>query len=143
MVDLLHEIEIKASAARVLAAISTQTGLGSWWTTDNESRPEVGHINIFRFNQGAVEFHFRVDRHSSDGLQWTCVEAAKVPTEWIDTKITFDLNETEGVTIVKLGHRNWERNDGALALCNTTWGMLMHHLRDYVENGTVNPYFTG
>ncbi|MBT4644770.1 MAG: hypothetical protein HN590_03320 [Calditrichaeota bacterium] len=143
MFDLLHQIQISGSARQVLDAISSEKGLSSWWTKDNESLAEIKHVNIFRFNGAAVEFHFRVDEHHTNGVLWTCVQAPKVPDEWVGTIITFYLMENEGVTDVKFSHRNWKLDDRALAQCNTVWGALMPRLRGFVEKNHVNPYFEG
>ena len=57
MPDLFHRIQVTAPPEKVFKANSTS------------------------------EFHFRVDGHRQDGVHWTCVEAAKVPDEWVGTEL--------------------------------------------------------
>ena len=103
---------------------------------------ESGFIRVV---EGSVEFHFRVDELvDNKRAAWTCVAAPKVPDEWVDTRVTFDLDPTDdGGTVVGFSHTGWESVEGAYAQCNTVWGELMHRLRDYVEGNPRGPYFEG
>jgi uncharacterized protein YndB with AHSA1/START domain len=144
MPDSLHDITIAAPSARVFALLTNRDGLRAWWTADSRAEPSVGHVNVFGFGHGEVEFHFRVDEHvPSKRVAWTCVAAPKVPAEWIGTRITADLEEVEGKTRLRFGHRGWASSEGDFASCNTTWGHLMHRLRDAAEGRSQEPLFTG
>lgn len=141
--DIRHQISIQAPPQRVLAAITTEAGLRAWWTANCTVKPEVGFINIFRFNNGTLEFHFRVDEQSPRHVAWTCVPAPKVPDEWVDTRLAFDLATQESATILRFGHWRWRSIEGAYASCNTVWGELMHRLRAHAEGKPTEPYFKG
>jgi len=142
MPDILHQIDIEASIDDVHRALSTTDGLRSWWTADSTALDEVGYVNVFRFDDGTVEFRFRVDDTTPDRVRWTCVAGEKVPGEWVETQIDVRLEPREdGTTRVHFAHRNWASTDGAFAMCNTTWGVLMHRLRDHCEGFGAGPYF--
>jgi uncharacterized protein YndB with AHSA1/START domain len=141
MPDLLHAIPVNAKKDAVLKAISTTEGLRSWWTSDCEAAPKIGHVNVFRFGP-RTEFHFRVDRHDENGLQWTCIEADMAPAEWVGTTMTFDLTSQDSVTRIDFVHGGWQRADGDMPICNTTWGDLMYRLKDYVEGRPRGPRFS-
>jgi len=140
MHDLLHSIGVKATPEAVLKAISTSEGLSSWWTASSSASPTVGHVNVFRFGD-TTAFHCRVDRHVDTGVHWTCIDAEKVPPEWVGTTLTFDLSAHDGGTRIDFAHRGWQRTDGDLPVCNTTWGELMHRLKDDVEGNPRGPLF--
>ncbi len=46
-----------------------------------------------------------------------------------------------GRTLVEHVHAGWPGTHGNFRKCNTTWGVLLHHLRDYVETGNAAPAF--
>ena len=142
-VDILHQISTRAPPQRVLAAVTTQPGIRGWWTADCTVKPEIGFVNVFRFNNGKVEFHFRVDEQTPRRVAWTCVRAPKVPDEWVDTRLTFELAAQDQGTTLHFGHRGWRSVDGAYADCNTVWGELMQRLRSHAEGKPTEPYFTG
>jgi len=142
-IDILHQISIRASPQRVLAAVTTEHGLRSWWTASCTVKPELGFVNVFRFDGGNVEFHFRVDEQTPRRIGWTCVRAPKVPDEWVDTRLTFDLTPNDGQTKLRFGHRGWRSIEGAYADCNTVWGELMHRLASQAEGKPTQPYFSG
>ena len=144
MPDSQHDITIVAPPARVFELLTTQDGLRSWWTAASRAAPTVGHVNVFGFDGGKVEFHFRVDEHVSPRhIAWTCVGAPKVPAEWVGTRIVADLEPTEGGTRLRFGHCGWASGGGAFTLCNTTWGHLMYLLRDAAEGRGNEPLFAG
>jgi peroxiredoxin/uncharacterized protein YndB with AHSA1/START domain len=142
-VDILHQVSIRAPPQRVLAAVTTQPGIRSWWTANCTVKPEIGFVNVFRFNNGNLEFHFRVDQQTPRHVAWTCVRAPKVPDEWVDTRLTFELAAQDSGTTLRFGHRGWRSIDGAYADCNTVWGELMQRLRSHAEGKPTEPYFTG
>ena len=61
MPDLFHRIQVAAAREKVLEAISTSEGLSRWWAAASAAKGEVGHVNVFAFDDGTLEFHFRVD----------------------------------------------------------------------------------
>ncbi|HTO76514.1 MAG TPA: hypothetical protein VMQ61_10595 [Thermoanaerobaculia bacterium] len=102
----------------------------------------VGRIAIFRFDGGAVEFHFRMDELTPRRAAFTCVGAPRVPAEWVDTRLTFDLSPAKaGGTLVHFGHLGWRSIEGEFPACNTVWGELMHRLKDSAEGRPRGPYF--
>jgi uncharacterized protein YndB with AHSA1/START domain len=141
MPDLLHQIRVDATPAAVFEAITTTEGLSSWWAAGADAAPTVGNVNVFRFDGGSVEFHFMVLELTPDWTRWRCVKAPKVPAEWVDTELTFKLYPADRGTLVNFAHRGWRRADGGMAPCNTVWGALMHHMRDYAEGKGKGPYF--
>ncbi len=91
MADILHRITVAATPEKISPLVTTANGFRTWWTDDCEAVPKVGSVAIFRFDGGAVEFHFRLDELSPGRAAFTCVPAPKVPAEWVGTRLTFDL----------------------------------------------------
>jgi uncharacterized protein YndB with AHSA1/START domain len=142
MADIFHQIPIAALPKRVLVAITTEGALRKWWTADCEAKPEVGAVDVFRFDGGNVEFRFHVDEQTPSHVAWTCVEGPKVPAEWVGTRVVFDLSPDGRGTMLRFGHLGWRSVEGGYAQCNTVWGELMQRLRAQAEGRPTEPYFT-
>jgi predicted ester cyclase len=66
-----------------------------------------------------------------------------VPADWEGTRIIASLEaRSEGVTRLRFAHEGWRPNAQSFAKCNTTWGELMHRLRDVAEAQHPGPLFT-
>lgn len=140
MNKILHQITIEESSDKVFEAIVNEQALKSWWTVDVEATPEVGSIALFGFFDRSTIFKMKIEElKPGEFVKWSCVDG---PDEWIGTELTFNFEASdEGGTIVQFSHHNWKETCGQYPVCNTTWGALMFHLKDHVENGTVNPFF--
>ncbi len=140
MPDILHELVIQSDPAALLEAVTTAEGLAAYWTDQTEATPEPGTVATFAFgpNRETV-FEMRVDTITPERVEWTCVGG---PEEWVGTTLRWLLRPTGDATTLRFEHRNWQREDGAVAPCSYTWAMILERLDDYVVNGRVNPYFT-
>lgn len=139
-----HEILIQAPAEAVFRLLATREGIAQWWTDDADANPNVGYVNRLRFDCGAVEMPFRVDRIARPRtLEWTCVTGDKVPGEWVGTRIVAAINtQPDGGTQLAFAHEGWQPGSRTYALCNSTWGELLHRLRAAAEGKNRGPRFT-
>lgn len=141
MADMLHQIQINVPPAKVYEALTTQTGLQSWWTGDCVAQPEVGSIAEFGFNHHATVFRMRVgELAANQRVVWECLGNVE---EWLGTRLTWELQPQESATILCFKHGNWRSTEGWFAMCYSTWGALMHRLKDYAEGKNPGPQFAG
>ncbi len=141
MADMLHEISINAPPEPVYEAIATQEGLRGWWTLDSVAADQPGDVAEFGFDDGAMLLRMRIDELvPGKRAKWTCLGDA---SEWRGTELLWDIQASEGGSVLRLRHANWRRTSGWFAVCNTTWGALLYRLRDYVEGRAPGPLFTG
>ena len=143
MADILHEIQIAAPSARVLEVITTAPELRRWWTAECDAEPRVGGLNVFRFDDGAVEFHFRVETQDARRVEWRGVRAPRMPAEWAPTRLVWEVEKSKGGTRLRFGHLGWRSVEGQYRACNTVWGELMHRLAARAEGRRTKPYFGG
>lgn len=138
MADILHWISVGAAPERVFDAVTTTEGLRGWWTAEAEAEPVEGSIAAFGFFDRAVVFRMRIDELDRPArVRWTCVGDFD---EWEGTRLEFELREArEGTTDVTFTHSGWASTEGYFRQCNTDWGRLMYHLKDYVETGRSAP----
>lgn len=81
----------------------------------------------------------QVDAIAPDRVEWTCVAG---PEEWVGTKLRWLIHPDGDATTLRFEHRDWKREDGAVAPSSYTWAMILDRLDQYVVNSNVNPYFT-
>lgn len=142
MPDSLHDLTIPAPIDRVFSLLTTDAGLRAWWTGDTTASPELGHVNVFRFGPD-VAMHFRVDEHEPPRrLRWTCVPGPGSPPEWLGTEIVADLSSDNGGARLRFAHAGWRSLEGGFALCNSTWGDLMHRLSEAAQGRPRGPRFS-
>ncbi len=140
MADMRHEIRIVAPPNAVIEALSTQASLRGWWTADSVAEPKVETVAEFGFGNRETLFRMQIVELNKEKIVWRCLGDID---EWRDTILEWNIQASEGGTRVRFTHRGWKSVDGWFALCNTTWGALMHRLRDYVEGRNPGPLFPG
>lgn len=135
MADIRHNVVIKATPEKIYEAITTQEGLANWWCKQTTAKPEVGFVNTFTFGTFRNEMKVIVlDRNKK--VEWQCVNSIE---EWIDTNISFDLQEKEGRTLLRFAHSCWRAVTDTFAVCNYDWGRFIASLKSFCETGTGTP----
>ena len=120
-----------------LKALSTAEGLKGWYTPNLEGQLAEGKEAVFRFTD-EPSFRWRFAKISPDLVRWECVEG---PGAARGTSVTFRPTDVLEGTVVDVDHENWPEAHDKLKTCNTLWGILMGHLRAYVESGKPGPAF--
>ena len=138
MAPISHEIRINAPRDRVFEALSTLEGIKGWYTPNLDGTVAEGRTATFRFT-GREPFRWRFAELSPTRVRWECIEG---PGAAAGTTVTYRLSETsDGRTAVTFDHEGWPESHGSFTTCNTLWGMLMGHLKDYVEAAAPAPVF--
>jgi uncharacterized protein YndB with AHSA1/START domain len=137
MVDIIHRIGIKASPAKVFAAVSTVEGVASWWSKDTVG--DASGITV-RFHSPTGDeigrCEFEVERIPDQEVRWR-IKAG--PEEWVGTEVVFSLAQAGDDTILQFGHRNWREAVELTAHCSMKWATFLLSLRELVETGTGRP----
>ena len=149
MHQMLHEIHIQAAPRAVLEALTHAKDLRAWWTDDCSATPEPGSVAEFGFGGRATVFRMRIDELTDARVVWRCLGDHD---EWRGTRLEWDVSAIDtaagattgaATTRLRMRHADWASDSGWFALCNTTWGALMHRLKDQVEGRRPGPMFTG
>lgn len=137
MPDILQDFVIKTEPGRIFAAVSTAEGLNQWWTETCAGQPALG---------GTFELGFGTD------YQWSAVVSACRPgvqfeltltradTDWIGTRVGFDLSPASGGTQVRFSHRGWPMVNDHYRVSSHCWALYLRLLRRYLERGETIPY---
>ncbi len=138
MADILHEVTIDKSPAKVYEALTQQKALQSWWTEHAKVETQTGTVAEFSFYGGMVVFKFGVDTlEPGEKVGWSVQQG---PPGWENTHITWDLTADEGKTKVLFGHRAWASTDGLYPSTSYNWAWYMTSLKAYVETGQGSPH---
>jgi Activator of Hsp90 ATPase homolog 1-like protein len=137
VVDILHKVGIKSSCQNdVYKALTTIEGLSGWWTNDTKGDSKVGAVLRFRFHAGGFDMKvLKLD--PAKHVLWQVVEG---PTEWIGTKISFDLKQEGDWTIVLFKHQGWKEPVEFMHHCSTKWAVFLLSLKSLLETGKGAPH---
>ncbi len=139
MAKISQKITIQAAPDRVFKVLSTAEGLKGWYTPQLEGSVGEGKDVVFKF-AGQEPFRWRVVESTPNSqLRWECVAG---PGAAAGTTATFRLSDKgDGRTSVEFDHDGWPESDPSFTTCNTFWGILMGHLKNYVETAKPTPAF--
>ncbi|PCJ21135.1 MAG: polyketide cyclase [Candidatus Cloacimonadota bacterium] len=132
-----HQVGIGASAEIVYRALTVDSELSKWWTTDTLGAGEVGSIIKFRFNGHGPDM--KIIRLISNKLvEWECVGGG--PDIWIGTLVSFQLIEKEKQILVNFKHSNWQDQSDFMNHCSMKWAVFLLSLKDLIEKGVGSPF---
>lgn len=135
MTAIRHNVVIKATPDKVYEAVTTQKGIESWWCKTTTAKPALGFVNIFIFGQYRNEMKVS-DLSPNKRTEWECIDSID---EWIGTRISFDLEEKNGNTLLRFVHGDWRAVTDTFADCNYNWALFMQSLKSFCETGTGAP----
>jgi uncharacterized protein YndB with AHSA1/START domain len=135
-----HRITIDAPRDDVFKAITTEDGLRGWYTATTEGGAGHGqNITLhFKTKEGPFQWKIAIPKPGTT-VRWECIQG---PGSSEGTTAIFQLaDKGDGGTTVELDHGGVEESDDKLKTCNTMWGVLMLHLKKYVETKQSEPAF--
>jgi uncharacterized protein YndB with AHSA1/START domain len=136
MPDILHRIAVKASPNATYEALSTREGLARWWTADTRGQSQVGGVIQFRFGpRGGFDMKV-LELEPDQRVLWQVVDG---PTDWIGTKVSFELQQDQDFTSVLFKHQGWKEPVEFMHHCSTKWGSYLMSLKSLVETGEGAP----
>lgn len=137
MADIRHQIPIDAPPDKVYAALATEAGLRGWWTADTRADERVGGTAEFGFEKRLVVYRMTIEAlEPGKQVIWTC--QGDQP-EWNGTTLTWTIAREDRATTLRFTHSGWKSISDFYARCNSTWGELMHRLKNYVEGRNPGP----
>ncbi len=139
MATSAHKITIDAPKEEVFEALTTLDGLKGWYSPEVSGQGEKGGEVTFSFTEKEGPFKWNVTEAERGSLvRWKCIQG---PGKAAGTTATFHLSGSGDKTVVSLDHEGFQESDEKLKTCNTLWGALMHHLKQFVETEQPKPAF--
>lgn len=140
MKKILHVFDVKVSKDKVFAALTTQRGLASWWTTDVIAENGVGGKIEFHFG-GAADFHPKMEvtqLEADQAVRWKCIGGHD---NWLDNTFSFTIKKHDaGTRVTFTQDYARELSDDDYGIYNFNWGYYLESLRLYCEKGEGQPY---
>jgi uncharacterized protein YndB with AHSA1/START domain len=133
--EIVHTVEIEAPVASVEEAITTASGLSSWWT---RGASVDGDRISFTFEKGFNPV-MRVDQRERGKLVAWAPESGADP--WMGSTIRFELGERDGKTAILFRHRYaQDLPDEVFGVFNFNWAYYLESLRLLCETGSGKPF---
>jgi uncharacterized protein YndB with AHSA1/START domain len=137
MPDILHDLPVAASPARVFRAVSAPEELDRWWTRRASGPPVEGAEYELWFGP-RYDWRARVTqclRPRAFELELTRADA-----DWLGTHVGFTLEERDGGTEVRFHHTGWPEENAHYRVSSFCWAMYLRLLKRHVERGESVPY---
>jgi uncharacterized protein YndB with AHSA1/START domain len=138
MKTILHHLRIHAAPNVVFECLTTEEGLGGWWST-HVKIGNGGTLVDFTF-VGGFNPDMRIIRNETNRLvEWRC-EAGHDP--WLDNTFSFELTPTDdGETdLMFTQHYATELSDEVYGNYNFNWGFYLNSLKSLSETGQGTPF---
>jgi uncharacterized protein YndB with AHSA1/START domain len=131
MTTLHHAIKVSASRPRVFKALVDIDEMAAWHVGSIEGDIAVGSTFYLDVRPG-LRFGWKVDEIiTNKQIGETCIEG---PGNSVGKRTTITLSDIEGGgALVQLIDGDWADGDEHLSFCNTRWGEVLLHLKEYVE----------
>ena len=137
MPDILHRVAIKSAPNDAYRALTTLEGLAGWWTTETQGNCNVGGVIQFRFGtRGGIDMKV-LELDPAKRVLWQVVGG---PPDWIGTKVSFELTQDDGFTIILFKHQRWKKPIEFMHHCSTKWALFLMSMKSLVETGKGAPY---
>lgn len=137
MQSVIHTFHINKPQTEVYTALTTITGLASWWTEDTIGGTGLGDSIYFTFGNYAT-FEFQVSLLDVGKLvSWKFIGGNP---DWDNTHVTFVLSTDEDKTKVEFVHDGFKEEYPNFGNINFTWAGYLSSLREYCETGKGQPF---
>lgn len=140
MVELHHQVPIRANSAKVYAAVATTEGNRGWWTADSRVDARVGGRAEFGFDHRSAVFHMTIEKLTAN--KEVVMSCHGDHPEWNGTTLTWRIEEEGDETVLQFIHSGWKSMTPFCASCNSMWGQLLFRLKGFAEAKNPRPQWT-
>jgi uncharacterized protein YndB with AHSA1/START domain len=134
---ILMQFDIDADRNTVREALTTQAGIGSWWSARTDG-PRDGRLRVsFPDVPQPFEFGFTDE---ADRVEWV---TGDFPPWWAGTTIRWDLSDNpDGAgTRLLFSHRDYAADNPVIPIVTPAWAQIILRLKEYAETGQRQPFF--
>jgi hypothetical protein len=135
---ILMQFDIDADRDTLHAALVTEDGIRSWWSTRTEG-PSGGQLRV-SFPDVPQPFEFTVADDGGDRIEWV---TGGFPPWWAGTTIRYDVadNPDGRGTRLLFSHRDYEPDNPVIPIVTPAWAQILLRLKGYAETGKPQPFF--
>jgi uncharacterized protein YndB with AHSA1/START domain len=137
MPDVLQDFPIAAPPERVFEAISRPKLIDEWWTLTSSGEPTVGAVYKLGFGP---DYQWTAQVTKADPGAAFELTMTGADSDWIGTRVGFQLSPSERGTQVKFYHTGWPVENEHFRISCHCWAMSLRVLRRHIEHGESVPY---
>jgi len=136
--DFEATMTFNSPPAAVFEALTTASGLASWWAPVSGSGLAGGELTFVFGGQPVV---MRVDEAERPSVvRWTTVASEPLP-DWVGTVISFDISpDQNGGSRLHFRHAGLTPRLECFTECRKGWEQYLPSLVGYVDSGHGNPF---
>lgn len=145
MDDFKKTIKIEATNDRVYYALTNC--ITNWWTEMFEGiSNEQGQYFIIRFGTDIFKKLLVQELDTNKKVVWYVTDSLidipdlKNKTEWINTKIVWEISTVDNNTELKLTHLGLTKQVECYDICSTGWLQFCNSLKLYLEKSEGTPF---
>ena len=139
--DYQKTLRVEAKPEALYDALTTTSGLSSWWTGVTGSGDTGGELQFFFDPPDPCVMH--VDQATPASVRWTVTECAFLP-DWVGTRPTFTITALDGgASELQFRHYGLTQELDCIEMCTRGWDFFLPSLRRYVEVGQGMPHGSG
>lgn len=141
-------IIVKASPDEAYWALTE--GMHEWWTTPDAVMTKIGDRSKFAFPPGNGYWTFEATKlEPGQKVEMVCVEALhlhegmpkEIETEWLDTKVTWDISRSGAQTKITVEHIGLVPTLHCYEICEAGWDMFfVDSLQAFLDTGVGKPH---
>lgn len=136
MADILHDLTIRADISDVFSAISTPSGLDSWWTTHSSGRAEPGTEFVLYFDP---KHDWRAVVSEAEQNRLFELKFTVAGYDWIGTRVRFELRQHDSSTRLRFSHLGWNDTTDHFRVTSFCWAGYLRLLKRSLELNEVLP----
>lgn len=139
--DFTISFLVMQSPAHVFAAINN---VSEWWGKVDGNTKNLDDVFVYRFKDLHYSRHKVVELIPEKKVVWLVTDGSlsfvQNQTEWIGTKMIFDISEIEGQTQLRFTHNGLLPYTECYKACTGGWThYLTNGLIPLITNGRANP----
>ena len=108
-----------------------------WWTLKSSGKPELNAEYNLNFTDD-YNWYCKVSKLKTN--KSIHFKMTKSDADWNSTTFGFDLKETNGGTMIRFSHVNWQDVNHHFKHSSFCWAILLNGLKNYLEEGTIIPF---
>lgn len=137
MPSIEHLQIINVPSSMIYDVLTTSNGLSKVWTNELTVHNKIGLTNEFCFGSNDITKMQILELVRDSRVVWKCVDS---DPEWIDTLVSFEIEEKNQKSYLTLKHANWREVTTFYRFCNYNWAIFLYSLKSYCEDGVGLPY---
>ena len=136
--DFTYEMQVQAPLRQIIAAVTDDALIRSWWTAATRSERHGDDVRLFMGGDAHL-VDFAIE-HAPGTSEVTWAVTACVEPDWVDTMPSFSVRQNDdGTCAVEFRHVGLRPTLPCFDQCRAGWNHFMPSLHQFLETGVGRP----